>query len=59
MTQKIKMLLALDQIDNILHLIAGNEYEKYMTQHLLLAKSELIRQMSLLTYEDKCTKIKE
>ena len=59
MTQKIKMLLALDQIDNILHLIAGNEYEKYMTQHLLLTKSELIRQMSLLTYEDKCTKIKE
>lgn len=59
MIQKIKMLLALDQIDNILHLIAGNEYEKYMTQHLLLTKSELIRQMSLLTYEDKCTKIKE
>jgi hypothetical protein len=59
MTQKIKMSLALDQIDSILHLIVGNEYEKYMTQHLLLTKSELIRQLSLLTSEDKCTKIKE
>lgn len=59
MTQKIKMLLALDQIDNILHLITGNEYEEYMTYHLVLTKSELLRQMSLLTYEDKHTKIKE
>lgn len=56
MDQKTKLLLVLQQIDNITSLIQGSEYEFFMRSHLISVQIELERQLTNLSHS---TKIKE
>jgi hypothetical protein len=56
MTDQIKILLALDQVDNLTSLLHGNEYQKYLYSHLISIQIELKRQ---LTCHQHSAKIKE
>jgi len=46
MDEKTKLILAEMQINNLVELLNGNEYEKYLKHHLITAKVELQRQLS-------------
>lgn len=50
MNQQTKLLLALQQIENISNLIRENNYEGFLTSHLLPIKFELERQLTLQNY---------
>ncbi len=47
MNQQTKLLLALQQIDNISNLVRENNYEAFFTSHLLPLKYEIERQLTL------------
>ena len=53
MNSTIKMLLALDQIHNLMSLLQGNEYEKFLVSHLLPLKYELQRQLTNQQFQFK------
>ena len=53
MNSTIKMLLALDQIHNLMSLLQGNEYEKFLVSHLLPLKYELQRQLTNQQFRSK------
>ena len=53
MDEKAKLMLALDQINSIIELIDGNEYQQYMFLHLNPVYYELERQLTNLTIADK------
>jgi len=59
MKEEVKLILALQQIDNITNLVEGNEYEMFLTSHLISLKFEFERQLSNLTGTNNYTKIKE
>jgi len=59
MTDQTKFIFALNQIDNISNLIAGNEYEQFFVSHLIPMKCELERQLTNLTNANHSTKIEE
>lgn len=46
MNQKTKILLALQQIDNLTSLLKDNEYQQYLYSHLISIQVELQRQLS-------------
>jgi hypothetical protein len=46
MTDKIKLILALDQIDCLTELLKDNEYKDYLYSKLIGMKVELQRQLS-------------
>jgi len=46
MNEQTKLILALQQVDNLTELLAGNQYENYMFQRLITLKVELERQLS-------------
>jgi hypothetical protein len=46
MTKKTKLILALQQIDNLAQLFEGNEYQKLLYSHLISIQVELKRQLS-------------
>ncbi len=48
--QKGKIILALMQIDNIMKLIKGNEYEFFMYSHLTSVDIELKRQLTNINH---------
>jgi hypothetical protein len=48
MTDKVNLILALTQVENIAKLMEGNMYEGFMSSHLLPLKYEFERQLSLL-----------
>lgn len=48
MDQRTKLLLALQQVENITELTSGNEYERYIYSKLISVKCELERQLSNL-----------
>jgi ABC-type glutathione transport system ATPase component len=48
MNQQTKLLLALQQIDNISNLVRENNYEAFFTSHLLPIHYEIQRQLTLL-----------
>jgi len=50
MNNKTKIILALQQIDNISNLVRKNNYEGFFTSHLLPIKFELQRQLTLLDH---------
>jgi hypothetical protein len=56
MNTRTKLLLALQQTENIIKLMQGNEYEKFFTSQLSPVLYELKRQ---LTNETKSVKMKE
>jgi len=47
MNDKTKLILALQQVDNLVKLIEGNEWERYLYSHLIILDVELKRQLSL------------
>jgi hypothetical protein len=47
MEKRVKLILALQQIDNISHLVAGNQYEGFVSSHLIPLKFEFERQLHL------------
>jgi hypothetical protein len=53
MDEKTKLILALEQINNIIELIADNEYQQYMFLHLNPVYYELERQLTNFTIADK------
>jgi len=54
--QKEKLILASMQIENLIHLLRDNEYEKYLYRSLYSIKYEVERQ---LTNTQTSSKIKE
>lgn len=55
MNNQTKLLLALSQIENVSKLIKDNEYESYLTRHLVSAQYELQRQLTNLTQSTTIT----
>ena len=53
MNEQIKLILALQQIDNLTSLTAGNEYQKFLYSHLISIQVELQRQLTNLTHSSK------
>ena len=47
MNDKTKLILALQQVDNLVKLLEGNEWERYLYFHLITLDVELKRQLSL------------
>lgn len=43
--QKLNLILALTQIDNLTKLLEGNEYQKFLYGHLISIQIELNRQL--------------
>jgi hypothetical protein len=56
MTEEMKLILALNQVENFTSLIEGNEYQKFLYLHLIQIQVELQRQ---LTNSQHRSKIKE
>ena len=46
MDEKTKLILAQIQINNLVELLKGNEYEKYLYHNLITIDVELKRQLS-------------
>lgn len=56
MTQEMKLLLALQQIENFTSLLQDNEYQQYMYHHLIQVQVELQRQLTNLKHSSKMSK---
>ena len=48
MKDEMKILLALDQIDNIMKLVKGNQWEIFFSRNLIPVRIELCRQLTCL-----------
>ena len=59
MNEKTKLILALQQIENIRSLLKEGQYAGFFTSHLLPIKFEIERQLNCLTNTNTYTKIKE
>jgi hypothetical protein len=53
MNQTTKVILALQQIDNLTKLIEGNEYQQFLYGKLISIQVELQRQLTNLTDHSK------
>ncbi len=53
MTNQTKLILALDQIENLTSLIDGNEYQSFLYSHLIQVQTELKRQLTNLQLSAK------
>ena len=51
MTNRTNLILAQMQIENIANLMKGNQYEGFMSSHLLPIKYEIERQLALKSKE--------
>jgi hypothetical protein len=56
MKNEMKILLALDQLDNIMKLVKGNNWEIFFSRNLIPVRIELCRQLTCL---QDSAKIKE
>ncbi len=59
MNEEVKLILALQQVENISSLLKDGPYYGFFTSHLLPIKFEIERQLSLLTNNKKSSTIKE
>ena len=59
MNKQIKLILALQQTENIFELLKDGEYAGFFSSHLLPIKFEIERQISCLTNTNNCSKIGE
>jgi len=48
----MKLILALQQVDNLTKLFQENEYERYLSYHLITLQVELKRQLALLHHDN-------
>jgi hypothetical protein len=46
MNNDIKILLALEQLENVMKLVEGNQWEIFMSRHLIPVHCELRRQLT-------------
>ena len=53
MNQTTKLLFALSQVEGIIKLMKGNEYERFFNSHLSPVIYELQRQLTNLTQSSK------
>jgi hypothetical protein len=53
MNQTTKLLLALNQIDNIMKLVKGNQSEIFFSRNLIPVRIELRRQLTCLQHSAK------
>jgi hypothetical protein len=53
MNSELKLLLALDQIENLTSLLEGNEYQDYLYSNLIQIQVELRRQLTNLKFKSK------
>jgi hypothetical protein len=53
MTDEMKILLALDQIDNIMKLVKGNNWEIFFSRNLIPVRIELQRQLTCVQHSAK------
>jgi len=49
--KEIKLVLALQQIENVSNLIRENNYEAFFSSHLLPVKYEIERQLTLIRHD--------
>jgi hypothetical protein len=54
-----RLVIALDQVDNLTSLLEDNEWKNFLYQHLIPLKYELQRQQGLLTNQTNSTNIEE
>lgn len=59
MDQHMKLILALQQIENVRNLLQDGQYAGFFASHLLPVKFEIERQLNCLTGNNNYTKIKE
>jgi len=59
MEQRIKLILALQQIENVSNLLKDGQYAAFFASHLLPVKFEVERQLNCLTGNNKYTTIKK
>ena len=57
MDKQTKLILALQQTENIYQLLQDGQYAGFFASHLLPIKYEIERQISCLTNTNPCTKI--
>jgi hypothetical protein len=57
--KQTKLILALQQTENIYKLLEDGPYAGFFASHLLPVKFEIERQLCCLTNTSPCTKIKE
>ena len=53
MDEKTKLILALDQVDNLVKLTDNNHWKNYIYGHLNSVHVELERQLGLLNHDEK------
>ena len=53
MNQRTKLLFTLQQVDEIVELLKGNEYEEYFISLLIPIRGELNRQLTNLAQSSK------
>lgn len=56
--EKMRLILALMQVDNITSLLKDNEWKSYIYSHISPIKYELERQLTNLNHSDNITKDK-
>lgn len=56
MKEEMKLILALQQIDNLTNLFEGNEYQKFLYGHLISIQIELERQLTCIKHNAKLEK---
>ena len=59
MNKQTKLILALQQTENIYELLQDGPYAAFFASHLLPVKYEIERQLNCLTNTNPYTKIKE
>jgi len=59
MTEEAKLVIALQQVNNLVSLLEGNQYENFICGKLISLQIELQRQLSLLTKTNYYNTIKE
>ena len=56
MKDDIKILLALEQLENVMKLVEGNQWEIFMSRHLIPVRCELRRQLTCVQHSAKIEK---
>ena len=56
MNSSIRLILALEQVHNLMSLLEGNEYEQFIHSHLFPLQYELQRQLTNQQFHSKINK---
>ena len=59
MNNRMKLILAHQQIENVRSLLSDGQYAGFFASHLLAVKFEIERQLNCLTAQSKHTTIQE